>query len=53
MRFKIVSVAFAFGFLACATSAQNTVKYHATINDVKYVYGVAPAGGPPQAGRHS
>jgi amidase len=41
MRFKFVSVAFAFGFLACAASAQNTVKYHATINDVKYVYGVA------------
>ena len=27
---------------AATATAQNVVKYHATINDVKYVYGVAP-----------
>ena len=27
--------------LGAAAEAQNVVKYHSTINDVKYVYGVA------------
>jgi hypothetical protein len=32
--------------LGAAAEAQNVVKYHATINDVKYVYGVAQPVGP-------
>src|SRR2546428_11405661 len=32
------------------TTAGKIVKYHATINDAKYVYGAAGPGGPPEKG---
>jgi acetamidase/formamidase len=41
MRLRTGLVLFLFAVLGAAAAAQNVVKYHATINDVKYVYGVA------------
>jgi len=46
MKKYLFGCALLSGTLACATSAvaqaSNVVKYHVTINDVKYVYGVVP-----------
>ena len=42
MRFKVLLASFAVSILELTAVAQNVVKYHTTINDVKYVYAVAP-----------
>jgi len=41
MRSKILLLLVAMSVLECLATGQNVVKYHATINDVKYVYAVA------------
>lgn len=41
MHLRIRAIWSLFVVLEAAAAAQNVVKYHATINDVKYVYGVA------------
>ena len=42
MRLKTLLILVVLVILGAAAEAQNVVKYHTTINDVKYVYGVAP-----------
>ena len=42
MRSKILLLLAAISVLESLATGQNVVKYHATINDVKYVYAVAP-----------
>jgi amidase len=42
MRLRTLHILAVLVILGAAAGAQNVVKYHTTINDVKYVYGVAP-----------
>ncbi|HXY07517.1 MAG TPA: acetamidase/formamidase family protein [Terriglobales bacterium] len=42
MRWRTVFLSSVLVILGAAAEAQNVVKYHTTMNDVKYVYGVAP-----------
>jgi amidase len=42
MRLRTLHTLAVLVILGAAAEAQNVVKYHTTINDVKYVYGVAP-----------
>lgn len=42
MHMRTALTVLTLAILGPTAAAQNVVKYHATINDVKYVYGVAP-----------